>query len=64
MQVLIGGPRAMATGGLLLLSACQPGLPCSHPCQWAEAETVQRDRDLDEREVSLAGREGLVAGAH
>ena len=57
MQALIGGLRAMATGGCLL-PARQPGPPCS-PRQWAGAETLQGDRDVDKREVSPAGREGL-----
>lgn len=57
MRLLIGGLRAMATGGCLL-PAHQPGPPSSPPRWWAGAETLQRDRDLDERARSppWAGR--------
>lgn len=39
MPVLIGGLRAMATGGRLL-PALQPGPPHSPPCQGAGADTL------------------------
>lgn len=37
-------------------------LPASLARQWARAEPLQADRDLDERVVSPAGREGLWIG--
>lgn len=59
MQALIGGLRAMATGGRLF-PARQPGPPCSPSGQELR---LQRDRDLDRR--GLPNRqEGLVLGTH
>lgn len=59
MRALIGGLRAMATGGRLF-PARQPGPPCSPSGQELRR---QRDRDLDKR--GLPNRqEGLVLGTH
>lgn len=61
MQALIGGLRAMATGGRLF-PARQPGPPCSPSGQELR---LQRDRDLDLDQRGLPNRqEGLELGTH